>query len=100
MKKFFCLFFFAANFANFANAGNQQYEPLSASVQAALHDAVSDSRPQISSFKDPIEAANWLSEMSARLSRRIPERDYRIDLLRSVHYEATRAGLDRKWFWG
>lgn len=79
---------------NLAIAGDQQYEPLSASVQAALHDAVSDSRPQISSFKDPIEAANWLSDMSARLSKRIPEREYRVDLLRSVHYEATRAGLD------
>ena len=26
--------------------------------------------------------------------REIPHREYRIDLLRSVHYEATRAGLD------
>lgn len=93
MKTFFA-FLLLLFFVNRAMAGNQQYEPLSASVQAALHDAVSDSRPQISSFKDPIEAANWLSDMSARLLRRIPDRDYRLDLLRSVHYEATRAGLD------
>ena len=33
--------------------------------------------------------------MSRRLEKRIPNRDYRIDLLRSVHYEATRAGLLR-----
>ena len=32
--------------------------------------------------------------MSARLARRIPNEDYRIDLLKTVHYEATRAGLD------
>ena len=74
-------------------AGAQQYEPMSASVRAALHEAVSDSRPQVSSFKSPLEAADWLAEMSKRLEKRIPNRDYRIDLLRSIHYEATRAGL-------
>lgn len=77
-----------------AHAGAQKYEPLSASVQAALHKAVSDSRPSVSSFRTPMEAADWLGEMSRRLERRIPSREYRIDLLRSVHYEATRAGLD------
>ncbi|PKO36807.1 MAG: transglycosylase [Betaproteobacteria bacterium HGW-Betaproteobacteria-6] len=80
--------------ASAAFAGAQKYEPLSASVQAALHKAVSDSRPTVSSFKNPIEAADWLGEMSRRLAKRIPNREYRIDLLRSVHYEATRAGLD------
>ncbi len=84
-----CLFGASAAFA-----GAQKYEPLSASVQAALHKAVSDSRPTVSSFKSPMEAANWLGEMSRRLEKRIPNREYRIDLLRSVHYEATRAGLD------
>jgi soluble lytic murein transglycosylase-like protein len=80
--------------ASAVHAGAQKYEPLSASVQAALHKAVSDSRPPVSSFKTPIEAADWLGEMSRRLEMRIPNREYRIDLLRSVHYEATRAGLD------
>ncbi|MGB4063610.1 MAG: lytic transglycosylase domain-containing protein [Azonexus sp.] len=80
--------------ASAAFAGAQKYEPLSASVQAALHKAVSDSRPTVSSFKTPMEAADWLGEMSRRLEKRIPNREYRIDLLRSVHYEATRAGLD------
>ena len=80
--------------ASAAHAGAQQYEPLAASVQSALQKAVSDSRPSVSSFKNPIEAADWLGEMSSRLARRIPDREYRLDLLRSVHYEATRAGLD------
>lgn len=75
-------------------AGAQKYEPLAASAQAALHKAVSDSRPPGSSFKSPMEAVDWLSEMSRRLEKRIPNREYRLDLLRSVHYEATRAGLD------
>ncbi len=80
--------------ASAAYAGAQKYEPMSASVRAALHKAVSDSRPAVSSFRTPMEAADWLGEMSKRLEKRIPNRDYRIDLLRSVHYEATRAGLD------
>ena len=80
--------------ASAAYGGAQQYEPLSASVRAALHKAVSDARPSVSSFKTPMEAADWLGEMSRRLEKRIPNREYRIDLLRSVHYEATRAGLD------
>jgi soluble lytic murein transglycosylase-like protein len=77
-----------------AFAGAQQYEPLSASVQAALHKAVSDARPPSSSFNDPMDAVEWLAAMSPRLEKRIPNPEYRLDLLRSIHYEATRAGLD------
>ncbi len=80
--------------ASAAFAGAQKYEPLSASVQGALHKAVSDSRPTVTSFKNSMDAVDWLGEMSRRLEKRIPNREYRIDLLRSVHYEATRAGLD------
>ena len=80
--------------ASAAFAGAQIYQPLSASVQAALHKAVSDTRPPSSSFSNPLEAVEWLAEMSPRLEKRIPNREYRLDLLRSVHYEATRAGLD------
>ncbi len=80
--------------AGLANAGAQKYEPLAASVQAALHAAVSDRRPQISSFRDPIEAVNWLDEMSRRLTKRMPNQEGRLEFLRSVHYEAKRAGLD------
>lgn len=80
--------------ASAAFAGAQKYEPLAASAQAALHKAVSDSRPPGSSFRNPMDAVDWLAEMSRRLEKRIPSREYRLDLLRSVHYEATRAGLD------
>ena len=41
-----------------------------------------------------MSAANWLTEMSRRLDRRIPGFETRLDFLRSAHYEATRAGLD------
>ena len=77
-----------------AHAGAQLYEPLSASVQAALSRAVSDQAPRRSSFQDSMAAIDWLAEMSRRLEKRIPDRESRLEFLRSVHYEATRAGLD------
>ncbi len=77
-----------------AHAGAQQYEPLSASVQAVLSRSVSDRAPPKSSFQDSLAAIDWLAEMSRRLEKRIPNRESRLEFLRSVHYEATRAGLD------
>ena len=67
--------------ASAAFAGAQKYEVLSASAQAALHKAVSDSRPSVSSFKTSMDAVDWLAAMSPRLEKRIPNREYRIDLL-------------------
>jgi soluble lytic murein transglycosylase-like protein len=75
-------------------AGAQQYEPLSTSVRAALSNAIADKKPPGSSFRNYTEAVEWLSAMSARLARRIPDQRYRLELLRAIHYEATRAGLD------
>ncbi len=77
-----------------ALAGAQQYEPLSASVQAALSRTVSDQAPPKSSFKSPLDAVDWLTDMSGRLGKRMPNRESRLEFLRTVHYEATRAGLD------
>lgn len=77
-----------------AFAGTQQYEPLSASVQTALSRAVSDTAPTSTAFSDSMEAVDWLAQMSSRLEKRIPEREARLELLRAIHYEASRAGLD------
>ena len=77
-----------------ALAGAQKYEPLSDSVRAALSRTIADQAPPRSSFRDPMDAVDWLTEMSRRLEKRIPNRDNRHELLRAVHYEATRAGLD------
>ena len=76
------------------HAGNQQYEELSQSMKSLLHSEISDNRPMQNSFKSPIEAAEWLGEMSRRLSFFIADKNYRIEFLRSVHYESKRAGLD------
>ena len=80
--------------AGAASAGEQIYEPLSASVQGALSRAVSDrAAPQLA-FARPEDGARWLAAMSGRLAQRIPDPSTRSELLKTVHYEATRAGLD------
>jgi soluble lytic murein transglycosylase-like protein len=78
----------------YARAGAQQYEPMAASVRAALHAAVSDAAAPALLIADAGERTRWLEEMSRRLEKRLPDRNYRVELLTSVHYEATRAGLD------
>ena len=80
--------------AALAFAGAQQYEPLAASVQASLHEAVSDMASPEPNFPSLEEKIDWLTEMSQRLSRRMPDREARIDFLKTVYYEAKRAGLD------
>jgi len=72
----------------------QVYTPLSASVRAVLHHSVSDrSEPKLA-FASQYEADVWLMDMSRRLQNRLPDDEYRMDFLKTVHYEATRAGLD------
>ncbi|MDP1940597.1 MAG: lytic transglycosylase domain-containing protein, partial [Gallionella sp.] len=81
---------FAAN----AFAGAQTYTPLSASVRAILQHSVSDQAAPKRAFATQYEADSWLNEMSRRLEKRLPDKRYRMDFLNSVHYEASRAGLD------
>ena len=73
---------------------NQQYEPLSASVSAALHRSVADAASPRLAFEDEMDGAVWLADMSTRLKRYIPDEPTRRDFLVTAHYEATRAGLD------
>jgi Soluble lytic murein transglycosylase and related regulatory proteins (some contain LysM/invasin domains) len=87
-----CLAFLGAHGAVFA--GTQAYEPLAASVRAALSKAVSDHAPRISAFKSKLDEVEWLTAMSRRLDLRVRDHKSRIALLKSVHYEASRAGLD------
>ncbi len=77
-----------------ALAGAQKYEPLAASVQAALHAAIADHAAPEPEFPSLEEKINWLSEMSRRLSKRMPDREARLEFLKTVYYEAKRAGLD------
>lgn len=80
--------------AGSAWGGAQKYEPLAASVRAQLSKAVADTARDRPAFADDPFVKVWLAEMSSRLERYIPDPAFREDFLNTVHYEATRAGLD------
>lgn len=80
--------------ASTAFAGSQLEEPLSNSVKALMQRSISDKAAPRLTFATPEEGDAWLREMSQRLKKRIPDNAYREDFLRTVNYEATRAGLD------
>ena len=77
-----------------AIAGAQQYEPLADSMRTRLSGLVADKAVPSMAFRSTADAQRWLGEMDNRLARRIPDRKQRLELLRTVHYEATRVGLD------
>jgi soluble lytic murein transglycosylase-like protein len=58
-------------------------------LRAVLQKAVSDAE----SFPDRFDAEVWLTDMSRRLEKRVPDPEFRVSLLKRVHYEATRAKL-------
>lgn len=80
-------------------AGNQKYEKLKLETQQMLSTLVSDFSPISNSFIDENEAINWLFK-EQKLSKYIPNYNDRIDFLKTVHYEATRAGIEPIWVLG
>jgi soluble lytic murein transglycosylase-like protein len=80
-----------------ASAGNQKEEALADSVKLALSNAIKDAAPPRPVFKE--EAARqryvrWFEQMSPRLKRKVPDDISRLELLETIWYESTRAGLD------
>ena len=71
-----------ASTATADNAPDQQ-------LVALLRDAASQS----DSFADEFDAQVWLTDMSSRLTRQVSDPHERLEILRYVHYEATRADL-------
>jgi soluble lytic murein transglycosylase-like protein len=74
--------------------GAQVYEKMADSVIVQLAAAVADQAPPVFNFRNSDDAHKWIHAMSERLRRRIPDRKERIELLKAVQHEATRAGLD------
>lgn len=58
-------------------------------LTALLRQAASEA----DSFVDEFDAEVWLTDMSTRLARQVRDPEERIEILRNVHYEATRADL-------
>lgn len=62
-------------------------------VDGDLRNALMKAVNSSDSFTDRFEAEVWLTDMSSRLERYMPDPDQRIFLLKNVHYEAKRANL-------
>lgn len=82
----------AAPFA--AQAGAQVYEPLAESLRGRMSAAIADKSVPELLFGDRGDGHRWIFEMSRRLEKRIADRKQRLELLRTIHFEAQRAGLD------
>jgi soluble lytic murein transglycosylase-like protein len=81
--------------AGTAHAGEQIYEPLTASVRSALAAAVLDRAAPQPRFASTFEQTDWMADMAARLpGRHKPTPFERSEFLQMARYEAQRAGLD------
>ncbi len=80
-----------------ASAGNQKEEALADSVRLALSRTITDPRPpkvSIDDIEQRIRFIHWLTAMSARLERRMPDQQIRHEFLETIWYESRRAGLE------
>jgi soluble lytic murein transglycosylase-like protein len=78
-----CLPVFAAN----ANSTGAEFDPR---LKQLLEQAVNSPN----GFEDRFDAQVWLNDMSHRLSNFVEDPEERIEILRALHYEARRAGLE------
>lgn len=77
-----------------ALAGAQKREPIDPVVLATLSAAIADKAPETFNFRNAIDAQKWIFEMANRLQKRIPDRKERVELLKTIQFEALRNGLD------
>ena len=76
-----------------ARAGAQVEEQLAPSVVAGLQRAIADN-PVPADYAVKSGTRAWFDEMSKRLAPKIADPLSRDEFIATVHYEATRAGLD------
>ena len=76
-----------------AQAGAQVEEKLAASVVSGLAHAIADN-PVPRNYAERASVRGFIAAMSGKLAQRIPDDGARNEFLATVHYEATRAGLD------
>ena len=78
-----------------AHAGTQAEEHLAASVVSGLQRAIGDN-PVPRDYAERAGVRAWLAGMSSKLAVRFPDAAARTEFLATVHYEATRAGLEHR----
>ncbi len=88
------LLFTALLLAHPAHAGGQREEAMSANVRSSLQRALADTAVSRTAFRNPSDEVAWLKEMSRRLAKRMPDEAERMEFLTTLHWEASRAGID------
>jgi len=81
-------------FTGIIHANNLHYETLAANTQTAILHESSDQAASYTEYAAVADSITWLISMSRRLEKFIPDPIEREEFLRTVFYEATRAGLD------
>lgn len=81
-------------FTGIIHANNLYYETLAANTQTAILHESSDQAASYTEYAAVADSITWLISMSRRLEKFIPDPIEREEFLRTVFYEATRAGLD------
>ena len=81
-------------FTGIIHANNLHYEKLSANTQTATLHERSAQAASYTEYAAVADSITWLISMSRRLEKFIPDPIEREEFLRTVFYEATRAGLD------
>jgi len=76
-----------------AHAGAQVEEKLAQSVVAGLQRAIADN-PVPANYANQATVRPWIDEMSRRLAPKVADARSREEFIATIHYEATRAGLD------
>jgi len=84
-----------AGFVGVASANRSVAAPDSTAevIDPELRELVRKAALETESFHDRFDGEVWLTDMSRRLEKRVPDTNFRMQLLKTVHYEAHRAGL-------
>lgn len=80
--------------SGFVHANNLQYAQLAASTQTVIFHGTSDQAVSYPEYAAVADSIAWLVNMSRRLEKFIPDPLEREEFLRTVYYEAIRAGVD------
>lgn len=73
---------------------SQQYEPMADHVRLALRTALNAPNAPRPIFESVSHRIDWMTEMSRRLARRLPDFAERTELIKIIRYEAQRVGID------
>ena len=78
-----------AMLTNMAGANPAVHDTADPELRRLLADAIESA----DSFNDRFDAEVWLFDMSSRMKPYVPDKEFRLDLLKNIHREATRVDL-------